>query len=105
MPFITFESPALIKYTSTPIVKADTIGFIILSFKFKFNLMLLLKLVKHMVNATTWHTIELIPAPIIPMLGLLIKIMFKINLINAPTANAIAGVFVLFKPYSPPLIV
>ena len=39
------------------------------------------------------------------MFGLLINTIFNINLINAPTARAIAGVLVLFNPYSPPLIV
>ncbi len=44
-----------------------------------------------MQNAIIWHVRELIGAPDILIEGLLIQITFKISLIVAPTAKAIAG--------------
>lgn len=42
-------------------------------------------------NTTNCATIELIPEPLIPILGLLINTMFNPNLINTDISVAIAG--------------
>lgn len=49
------------------------------------------------------YTKELIAAPKIPIFGLLINIMFSINLITAPSPAAMAGIFDWFTPYNPPV--
>ena len=58
-----------------------------------------------MKNTNTWYTNELIAAPYIPMFGLLINIIFNINLIIAPSPAAMAGTFDWLTPYSPPVSV
>ena len=70
----------------------DKIGFNIFLLKLIFNLILFLKAVYDTLNAIIWHTIELIGAPYIFIIGLVIKITFKISFTVAPIAKAIAGI-------------
>ena len=83
----------------------DKIGFNIFLLKLIFNLILFLKAVYDTLNAIIWHTIELIGAPYIFIIGLLIKITFKISFTVAPIAKAIAGIWTLFRPCNPLFIV
>lgn len=81
----------LIKYTKTPInPPANKVPIIILPnliFSFKY----LCNTIMQITNTTNCATIELMPEPLIPILGLLINTMFSPNLINTDISVAIAG--------------